>query len=248
MSFFKKATIKCIPSSGNSCKKIIPISGWNDYVKEHHKNARDALRWCNISKRPRTGYIYHEMRYSRAMFKYALRFTRNIEDTARADSLAKDLSDGTIDGFWANVEILNSSIANTIEGFSGETDISEFWKDHFCKLLNANPCNDILKSSIMGKFDSVHYSNDMLISSEMISGAIHKLEIGKSAGPDGVYAESIKFVHQHVLLSFCFSLCFTHSYMPKDMIETTMVPIIKNKCGNLADSNNYRPIAIATII
>ena len=29
---------------------------------------------------------------------------------------------------------------------------------------------------------------------------------------------------------------------------TTIVPIITNKCGNLADSNNYRPIAIATIV
>ena len=36
--------------------------------------------------------------------------------------------------------------------------------------------------------------------------------------------------------------------MPKDMIEATIVPIIKNKCGNLADSNNYMPIAIATIV
>ena len=32
------------------------------------------------------------------------------------------------------------------------------------------------------------------------------------------------------------------------MIKTTIVPVIKNKCGNLADSNNYRPIAIATIV
>ena len=28
--------------------------------------------------------------------------------------------------------------------------------------------------------------------------------------------------------------------MPAYMIETTILPIIKNKCGNLADSNNYR--------
>ena len=27
-------------------------------------------------------------------------------------------------------------------------------------------------------------------------------------------------------------------------METTIVPIVKNKCGNLSDSNNYRPIAI----
>ena len=31
------------------------------------------------------------------------------------------------------------------------------------------------------------------------------------------------------------------------MIETTIVPIVKNKSGNLSDSSNYRPIALATI-
>ena len=78
----------------------------------------------------------------------------------------------------------------------------------------------------------------------------NKEKCGKSSGPDGVYAESNKFAHPrlHVLLSICFSLCFTHGYMPADMMETTIVPIIKNKCSNLADSNNYRPIAIATIV
>ena len=30
------------------------------------------------------------------------------------------------------------------------------------------------------------------------------------------------------------------------MIETIIVLIVKNKCGNLSDSNNYRPIALAT--
>ena len=30
-------------------------------------------------------------------------------------------------------------------------------------------------------------------------------------------------------------------------METTIVPIVKNRCGNLSNSNNYRPIAIDTI-
>ena len=29
------------------------------------------------------------------------------------------------------------------------------------------------------------------------------------------------------------------------MINTTIVPIVKNKCGNIFESNNYRPIALA---
>ena len=32
------------------------------------------------------------------------------------------------------------------------------------------------------------------------------------------------------------------------MIETTIVPIVKNKCGNITDSNTYRPIALSTIV
>ena len=101
MSVFKQATIKCIPSSSNCNKKVVPIPGWNEYVKEHHKIARDAFKWWNLNNRPRHGYIYHEMRSSRARFIYVLRFTRSIEDTTRADSLAKDLADGTIDAFGA---------------------------------------------------------------------------------------------------------------------------------------------------
>ena len=64
----------------------------------------------------------------------------------------------------------------------------------------------------MSKFNKVLYCNGMIILSSFISEATKKLECDKSAGPDGVYAESIKFAHprRHVLLSICFSLCFTH--------------------------------------
>ena len=32
------------------------------------------------------------------------------------------------------------------------------------------------------------------------------------------------------------------------MTDTIIVRIVKNKCGNLCDSNNYKPIALATIM
>ena len=89
----------------------------------------------------------------------------------------------------------------------------------------------------------------MLVCSEDIRNIVNKLKCGKSSGPDDISAESLKFSHSrlYVLLSLCFSLCLTHGYLPKSPMETTIVPIVKNKCGNLSNSNNYRPIAIATI-
>ena len=81
------------------------------------------------------------MGVSRARFKYALRYTKHIEDTTRADDLAKDLCDNDYDGFWKGVMKLNQCNniqANCIEGKSGENEIAIYWKDYFCKLLNTN--------------------------------------------------------------------------------------------------------------
>ena len=46
----------------------------------------------------------------------------------------------------------------------------------------------------------------------------------------------------------CFTLCLAHGYLPPAMIEITIVPMVKNKSGNLSESSNYRPIALATIV
>ena len=115
------------------------------------------------------------MRSNRARFKYAVRFTRGIEDTARADSLAMDLADGTIVDFWGNVRKMNSGNAiqaNTIDGCSVEADIADFWKNHFSKLLNGHSYDATLKTLLMSKFNKVLYCNDMLIPSSLISEAI----------------------------------------------------------------------------
>ena len=70
-----------------------------------------------------------------------------------------------------------------------------------------------------------------------------------NTGSDDLCAEYFQFAHNklHILLSTCFTF-FTHSYLSVPMIETSVVPIVKNKCGNLCDSNNYRPIALATLM
>ena len=52
------------------------------------------------------------MRIAWAHFKYALRFVKNQEEMARVDSLARDLSDKDVDGFWKTVRKMNN--CNTI--------------------------------------------------------------------------------------------------------------------------------------
>jgi hypothetical protein len=39
-----------------------------------------------------------------------------------------------------------------------------------------------------------------------------------------------------------------HNYAPPEFMHTVLIPIIKNKKGNIEDINNYRPIAITNVI
>ena len=102
----------------------------------------------------------------------------------------------------------------------------------------------------MSNFDKIKHNSNKSASTKSVLENIGKLECGKSVGPDGIGAEYLKFsnIKIHVLLSLCFTLCLAHGYLPPAMIETTIVPIVKNKSGNLSDSSNYRPIALATIV
>ena len=76
---------------------------------------------------------------------------------------------------------------------------------------------------------SLIVDDNIIFPSNLISEAIKRLDIGKSARPDVIYAEPIKFAHHRlrVLLCMCFSTCPTHGYMSANMIETTIVSILK---------------------
>ena len=52
---------------------------------------------------------------------------------------------------------------NVIDDVSGEMDISNYWKDHFYKILNANVSNHEFKCSIMDKLDDVKYVEAMVV-------------------------------------------------------------------------------------
>ena len=101
----------------------------------------------------------------------------------------------------------------------------------------------------MGRLKNIQHTPDIAILTSSVSQIIAKSECGKSAGPDRICAEYLKFsdVKTHALLALSFSSCLSHGYLPADLIETTIVPVVKNKSGNLSDSNNYRLISLSTI-
>ena len=46
----------------------------------------------------------------------------------------------------------------------------------------------------------------------------------------------------------CMSALFIHGFLPDSMLSVILLPVIKDKCRKINDSDNYRPIALASVI
>ena len=69
---------------------------------------------------------------------------------------------------------------------------------------------------------------------------VKDLPNAKSSGLDGLNGESLKYAHPLLclLLSIGFTCMFKHCYIPQCMINSVIIPLIKNKCGDHTDKNN----------
>ena len=98
----------------------------------------------------------------------------------------------------------------------------------------------------------VPYSSDIHVTVADIESAIGHLDNNKSCGLDGIYAEHLKFCSRRIipLLAMCIqiSALFIHGFLPDAMLSVVLVPVIKDKCRKINDSDTYRPIALASVI
>lgn len=88
------------------------------------------------------------------------------------------------------------------------------------------------------------------LSANQIRKIFKGMSRSKSPDHDGLSIEHLKYAGVHLprLLSMFFSMCINHSYLPTDLMRTTVVPIVKNRTGDISDKGNYHPISLATTI
>lgn len=86
-------------------------------------------------------------------------------------------------------------------------------------------------------------------SAKDVALVIKNMTRGKSPGHDSLSIEHLVHAGPHInrVLAMFYSLCVSHSYLPPDLMKTVVVPIVKDKTGDVADKNNYRPISLATV-
>ena len=82
-----------------------------------------------------------------------------------------------------------------------------------------------------------------------MESAIKNLEVNKACGLNmcGIYAEYVADC-LYKLLSLCITSFLVHGILPDSMLGVVLVPVIKDKSGRINAKDNYRPIALASIV
>ena len=232
----------------NGSRKYKCRPGWSDYVSEFYKYSCEVRRlWLDHGK-PRQGPIFNEFSRSKARFKYVLRQISRNEDLLRKESLAKKLSQSTSKDFWSDISSANNSktpLPSSIDNANSPNEVLQLWENHFQNTFNCLP-----KQTYSNYFCLQSDYSSVKVSNSEIYDIIKALDNNKSCGSDGIYAEHLKYASDKLipLLSMCFSSVFVHGVLPNSLMSVVLVPIIKNKCGKINVKENYRPIALASIL
>lgn len=76
-----------------------------------------------------------------------------------------------------------------------------------------------------------------------VKKAINNTNRGKSPAHDGLSIEHLQHAGPLLprVLTLLFNSCLGHSYLPENLMQSIVEPIVKNGIGDIADRGNYRP-------
>jgi hypothetical protein len=84
----------------------------------------------------------------------------------------------------------------------------------------------------------------------LIDNCIRQLKLGKASGPDDLSTEHLSNAHPALVMHLCFLFCgiALHGFVPDNFGCGTVIPLIKDKLGDVNDLNNYRGITLIPVI
>ena len=142
-------------------------------------------------------------------------------------------------------------VASSIDGVTDQ--VADYFRDIYKGLYNsANDMDDLLKicKQTEAEVDYTQAQFIRKITPDLLKQAASKLKPAKS---DPVYSFSSDCFKQgpdvlYAHLSTILQSCAIHGHVSQHLLISTLVPLVKDKLGNISSSKNYRSVAISSLL
>lgn len=261
ISLFHDAVIDaCLTAADASIPKIKSkrsVPGWNEFVRPLREQ---AMFWHQLWKSndcPRIGIIADIRRRTRAQYHRVIRQVRRHEEELRSTRMAEKFGTPNKRDFWGEVKrIRGGRVSNptSIDDVCGEEGIAGVFSNKYEALYRSVPfdheqlhgiCRDLEETIVSHPDDACHK-----VSVDNVKYAVAKLKGNKHDGNKGVFTNHIIHGPQklYLYMSLLFDCMIRHYHVPVDFSLSTLIPIPKNKKKSLNNADNYRAVALSSIM
>ena len=240
-----------VPKAGDAPHKSIPR--WNIDIEPYRK---DALFWHSVwlsAGRPLNTQLHRVMKRTRNVYHLHIRKNKRMLDKIKKNKLL-DACLNNQNGIFTEIKAMRKNtpcFANTIDG--NRDNIPQYFANKYEKLYNSvNDEEEMqrIKKEIHQRIGHSDIMEVMRITPGIVKEASDKLSQYKSDPISDIVSDyllnapDILYTHlSNIMRSFVI-----HGHLSSMLAICNLLPIIKDKLGKSDDSNNYRSIAISSVV
>lgn len=241
---------ECIPSIPQRALK----AWWNDELNDlKQKSIFWHECWVN-AKRPTTGPILTMKNNAKWNYKIAIKRTRQNFDNKFNENLLDYHLNKKPKEFWKTwaAKFKAKSIKPIlVNGSKDCKKIAETFADNFKSVYCDSYENKEAVDELLALLnDPGNLETCKKVTVETVDKCIKQLHKGRASGLDDLSAEHLLHAHPSLVvhLTMLFNNMFNHAFVPEEFGSGVIIPIIKNKQGNISDPANYRGITLIPVI
>ena len=254
LAAIESSTADFIPPVSKPGEKRQP--GWLQLVKPFQEDARfyHAI-WQSYGK-PLDCPSHTAMKRSRNAYHYAVRRLKRNADSIKDDKLLDHCISGNSTNVIKELKKQNPTSQphiSSMDGNTGDQNITNHFCDTYKHLYQKHGPSDSLNSQINilnANLNNDSYSEVDKLTSGIVYQAFKTL---KSCKNDNIYNfKSDAFINGKDILVNDFTLLFksflVHGFTPRNILTSSLQPIIKDKLASKCVSSNYRAIGGSSMI
>jgi len=239
------------------CSALKPF--WNEHLDELKQDSMfwHSL-WCSCDK-PKSGYVFQLKRSTKLKYKLAIRQAFTLYENRFDDDLCKHFMNKKMPEFWKtwSAKFRHNAMKDVyINGSNDSSNVANAFANHFSKVYQKASPDVSDKTDIQELLDG--YKGEEynafelcdLINVELVDKCIRRLKSGKACGPDELSAEHLVNAHPILVIHLCtlFRAMLFSGCVPDGFGIGTIIPLLKDKTGDVNSLDNYRGITLIPVI
>ena len=230
------------------------LPNWKDDVDPVKDTAHFWNAVWKSAGKPVNCHLHSIMKRTRNRYHLEIRKKKRVIERMKHDKMLNSClnKDGDIFKEIRKQRACKNSCPTSIDGRSKE--IPDYLAGRYEQLYNQVDDREnllALESDLATKIDDNSLRFADMITTEVVKNAVlNKLKPAKSDPIKDINSDFLIHAPEKLfeIIAKCFKGYLIHAHVSTYLLVSTMVPLIKDKLGDITSSNNYRSIAISSVV